>query len=58
MSCSRVPVIVTAPDGTVTRYPSLAAAARALGVPVGNVGTAATMGYRVRGYQIRRENKT
>ena len=54
----RVPVLVTCPDGRLLRFSSLTEAAKAVGASTGAVSTAATMGYRVRGYQIRREDET
>lgn len=54
----RVPVLVTCPDGRLLRFGSLTEAAGALGVGTGAVSTAATMGYKLKGYLIRREGET
>ena len=54
----RVPVLVTCPDGRLLRFGSLTEAAGALGVGTGAVSTAATMGYKIKGYLIRREDET
>lgn len=50
-----VPVIATAPDGTETRYPSVNAAAAAVGVHPGNITQACVMGHMRRGFHWRKE---
>ena len=51
----RVAVIGTGPDGCRMRYPSITAAARAVGVSPGSIATACVGGYRVSGYFWERE---
>ena len=48
-------VIATGPDGSETRYPSIAEAAKAEGVSAGSISTACTMGWSVAGSFWRRE---
>lgn len=51
----RVAVIGTGPDGCRVLYPSITAAARAVGVSPGSIATACVSGYRVGGYFWGRE---
>ena len=55
MGRPKVAVIATGPDGSETRYPSIAEAAKAEGVSAGSISTACTMGWSVAGLFWRRE---
>ena len=52
-----VPVIATAPDGTETRYPSVNAAAAAVGVKQPQISTVCVTGNRCAGSHWRKENE-